>query len=354
MSQTWSPPESGVTTFASLYGALNACLAALRSQFSGTSAPADPVQGQMFFNTDTSRVYQYDGSAWVDLTDHLPAFTAVETEVEDARGSAASVDARISVAINPDGTLKGDAPATGWWTEESETPSYDTASTFTLPGDLTAVYTPWRAVRLTQTADDQGHVVSSSYNGGGDVTTVTVTCAVDAGLSLVEYGQEPGNEPHNRSVGEVKMWPTETPPLAWLECDGSAVSRTVYADLFAVIGETWGNGDGSTTFNLPDLRGQFVRGWDHGAGTDPDAASRTDRGDGTTGDHVGTQQADANKQHNHNLTHPVSYDLEDTSVETWETKAGLRHLGTASLNTTNSGGNEARPKNVGLMFIIGY
>jgi microcystin-dependent protein len=53
-----------------------------------------------------------------------------------------------------------------------------------------------------------------------------------------------------------------TAPTGWLLCDGSAVSRTTYAALFAVISTTWGSGDGSTTFNVPDLRGQFLRGFD--------------------------------------------------------------------------------------------
>ena len=64
-------------------------------------------------------------------------------------------------------------------------------------------------------------------------------------------------------VGCVMWYAKNTPPVGWLECNGSAVSRTTYANLFAVIGTTYGNGDGSTTFNLPDLRGEFVRGWDH-------------------------------------------------------------------------------------------
>jgi microcystin-dependent protein len=57
-------------------------------------------------------------------------------------------------------------------------------------------------------------------------------------------------------------------------CDGSAVSRTTYANLFSVIGTTWGVGDGSTTFNIPDLRGVKLRGKDGGKGLDPDRASR--------------------------------------------------------------------------------
>jgi hypothetical protein len=63
-------------------------------------------------------------------------------------------------------------------------------------------------------------------------------------------------------------------PEGWLVCDGSAVSRTVYARLFAKIGVAWGYGDGSTTFNLPDSRGQVLRFQDGAAGVDPDAASR--------------------------------------------------------------------------------
>ena len=62
------------------------------------------------------------------------------------------------------------------------------------------------------------------------------------------------------NVGEIFWWPLPTPPEDALYCDGSAVSREEYADLFAVVGIAFGNGDGSTTFNLPDMRGEFVPG----------------------------------------------------------------------------------------------
>lgn len=57
-------------------------------------------------------------------------------------------------------------------------------------------------------------------------------------------------------------------PNGFLECNGAELSRTTYANLFAVIGTTYGVGDGSTTFNLPDLRGEFIRGFDNGRGVD--------------------------------------------------------------------------------------
>ena len=64
----------------------------------------------------------------------------------------------------------------------------------------------------------------------------------------------------NAGVGFVLPYYGETAPPGTLACDGSEISRTVYDELFAVLGTKAGAGDGSTTFNLPDLRGQFVRG----------------------------------------------------------------------------------------------
>ena len=68
--------------------------------------------------------------------------------------------------------------------------------------------------------------------------------------------------------GAVMYFAMVTAPTGWLKADGAAVSRTTYAALFAAIGTTFGSGNGSTTFNLPDLRGEFPRGWDDGRGVD--------------------------------------------------------------------------------------
>jgi phage-related tail fiber protein len=89
----------------------------------------------------------------------------------------------------------------------------------------------------------------------GDVGTVTKTML--AGSS--EFGLP---------VGAVIHVAMTSAPSGYLKANGAAVSRTTYADLFAAIGTTFGSGDGSTTFNLPDLRGEFVRGWDDSRGVD--------------------------------------------------------------------------------------
>lgn len=62
-------------------------------------------------------------------------------------------------------------------------------------------------------------------------------------------------------TGSVTMFAASTAPTGWLICDGTEISRTTYADLYAIIGDAYGAGDGSTTFNLPDLRGKGVKGY---------------------------------------------------------------------------------------------
>lgn len=80
-------------------------------------------------------------------------------------------------------------------------------------------------------------------------------------------------------VGEVAFFARITPPSGWLKANGAAVSRTTYAALFAAIGTTFGAGDGSSTFNLPDLRGEFVRGLDDGRNVDAGRRLGTTQGD---------------------------------------------------------------------------
>ncbi len=145
-------------------------------------------------------------------------------------------------------------------------------------------------------------------------------------------------------AGTIQMFGGEVAPNGWLECNGAAVSRTTYADLFSAIGTAWGEGDGSTTFNIPDMRGVFPRGWDNGRGKDPDAASRVASATGgATGDHVGSYQDDEFKSHTHiyNAPNPgKAYDGTD------------RAANTVVANTGAAGGNETRGKNVYVMFII--
>lgn len=98
----------------------------------------------------------------------------------------------------------------------------------------------------------------------------------------------------NVPVGATLEYAGTVLPTGFLFCDGAAVSRTTYANLFTALGISHGQGDGVNTFNLPDYRGVFLRGVDGGAGRDPDASSRTAlQAGGNTGDAVGSYQEDA-------------------------------------------------------------
>ena len=97
------------------------------------------------------------------------------------------------------------------------------------------------------------------------------------GVSRANAAQRTANDANNNAntrqlkselVGEVAFFACSTPPSGWLKANGAAVSRTTYAALFAAIGTTFGAGDGRTTFNLPDLRGEFLRCLDDGRNID--------------------------------------------------------------------------------------
>ena len=101
-------------------------------------------------------------------------------------------------------------------------------------------------------------------------------------------------------VGSIIAHSSATPPTGYLYCNGQTVSRTIYTRLFAAIGTTYGTGDGSTTFHVPDFRGRFLRGVDQGINRDPDRASRTAMNTGgASGDNVGSVQTDTFTSHSH-------------------------------------------------------
>lgn len=141
-------------------------------------------------------------------------------------------------------------------------------------------------------------------------------------------------------VGAIMGFSMSTVPTGWLECSGAAVSRTTYADLFAAIGTTYGAGDGSTTFNLPDLRGEFLRGWDHGRGVD-------------AGRGPGSFQDGEVEEHDH-ITPiydtGIGYPSAGVSPATGVAPSGNRS--STVTKTSATGGAETRPRNVAVMYCI--
>jgi len=170
--------------------------------------------------------------------------------------------------------------------------------------------------------------------------------------------------------GAVFCIAVATVPSGYLECNGAAVSRTTYAALFAVIGTAYGTGNGSSTFNLPDLRGEFIRGFDNGRGVD-------------SGRSINDPQSHQHPQHNHAVSasssssvtdpgHTHTMNMNQGNIISSGGAFGLKDSGTAtrinsnstgisvststSINQSNRGGtsnsSETRPRNIAMMYVI--
>ena len=181
----------------------------------------------------------------------------------------------------------------------------------------------------------------------------------------LHWEDESGNEIQLTTVGKIKKASIEdyeanllnppgivtsfagsTAPTGWLMCNGQAVSRTTYAALFAVTSTTYGVGNGTTTFNVPDLVGYFVRGLDTVGAVDADART------------LGSTQTDAFQGHKHSVTHNVH--TGDEQLATGGTTVSDNDTGTITIGSpTTDGSNgtprtdsETRPVNKALNYLI--
>jgi microcystin-dependent protein len=147
-------------------------------------------------------------------------------------------------------------------------------------------------------------------------------------------------------AGAILTFAQNSPPDGWLKCNGQLISRTTYSTLFSAIGTTYGAGNGTTTFKLPELRGEFIRGLDDGRGVD---SGRT----------LGSFQSDLFKSHSHTVTSNFKLGTTDTvRNETDQVADRGRFPGNAIYDPTytagETGGTETRPRNIALLYCIKY
>jgi len=156
-------------------------------------------------------------------------------------------------------------------------------------------------------------------------------------------------------IGVIQAYAGSGAPDGWLVCDGATVSRTTYADLYAVIGDRWGVDNGSTTFHLPDLRAKFLRGRTTSSGTnaydDPNLDDRTALNTGgSTGSGVGSYQDSAFESHTHTIGINMYNAVGGAGDDIW--RVDIPSNTTVTSNST--GGDENRPRNVFVEYIIKY
>lgn len=231
----------------------------------------------------------------------------------DNNGSLASTGGANTYSLTPNGTYT--AYADGMTFKFVAHQANTGAATLNV-GGLGAKALTIDGQALPAGAIKSGAIVSATYKTASNGFAVTVA-PVGGGAY----------------VGEVRTFAYSVCPGGWLSPSGQVVSRTTYAALFSVIGITFGAGDGSTTFALPDLRGEFIRGWSNGR-------SGVDVGRG-----FGSTQLDEFRSH----THPTV----NASVNISAGAGSNGYYAYPSGGTSGAtGGDETRPRNVALQFCI--
>ena len=140
-------------------------------------------------------------------------------------------------------------------------------------------------------------------------------------------------------AGTIMYTPTSAVPAGFLALNGQSVSKTTYSALYAILGGFYG--ETLTTFNLPDLRGEFIRVWDNGRGVDP-------------GRVVGSSQSDMFKSHSHRLLDNNNATFNGDRPNAFDSAASINQSGSSYVDTQLTGGSETRPRNIALQAIIKY
>ena len=169
-----------------------------------------------------------------------------------------------------------------------------------------------------------------TYSDRSDSYTLDDTSKLATSLAL-KLAYDAASTPS----GQVAFFAGSTAPSGWLKANGAAVSRTTYSALFSAIGTTYGSGDGSTTFNLPDLRGEFIRGFDDGRSVD-------------SGRRLGTIQTDQIKAHAHIGTVSLAGKFASKSAASEHALPIITNDGAV----VSGAGTETRPRNIALLACI--
>ena len=249
---------------------------------SSTSQPSSPDVDDMWFDTANNVIKRYDGEAWSGSYSfpliYMNGLFVTSTSVI-AFGGSGFIGNTIFVLPGVKGLVPNGRKADGRLN--------NTAFTVTTPlthqlednneyvillngSSLSTASYSGNSYYDNESSTNSG--VAAGYVEAGICSNMTnvviknfslksVFCALDYAEFQQKIDELQEAIVARLPAGFVAAWPGNTPPDGWLVCNGSAVSRTTYADLFAAIGTTFGAGDGSTTFKLPDYQGDFLRGY---------------------------------------------------------------------------------------------
>jgi microcystin-dependent protein len=315
---------------------------------------------------------------------------------------SAELDAEFNALMDAMNSFSVDPQQSTEWFDPSKVCTYVNATTFTADGDETATFPVTIRVKALCASTGYSSVASSTYSSGTNKTTVVLADAVlispivavhvsvvkpianNGSITPQMIGAAPLNSPNLTGTptaptaapgtsttqlattafvsavylpaGSIIFIACNTAPTGYLKANGAAVSRATYSALFTAIGTTFGVGDGSTTFNLPDLRGEFVRGWDDSRGAD-------------SGRSFGTAQSSANLSHNHGVNDPShAHSIYTSYIDGNAMYSGVANINgqggvivyestfsaTTGISIQSNGTTESRPRNVALLACIKY
>jgi microcystin-dependent protein len=209
-------------------------------------------------------------------------------------------------------------------------------------GPLTGNASTATTLQTARTIAISGDVTgtATSFNGSANISIPVTIDNLAVTTAKIADGAVTQAKASNMLVpaGAVMAFAMNSAPAGWLQANGAAVSRTTYDDLFAAISTTYGAGNGSTTFNLPDLRGYFVRG----SGTNSD---------GTASGTFGAKQADALGSHTHTIT-AGQQNGSSSGCGTDNTFQKAQDSSCGTVTTSSAGSTETRPNNIAMLYCI--
>ncbi len=296
----------------------------------GPFAPGNPYEGQLWLNTTNNILYIYtEVDGWIANQSELSGVQIVA--VADPLTSVTN-GTSVAIAIKNSSTTQNGAVRLA---NNVETTAGTSTTIAVTPAGLKYVLADASNNFLPVASETTAGIVELATNqevidGASNDKAIT-----PAGLqaALPSFGL-------TNPAGTVITFAGPNAPTGYMVCDGRLLDRTQYADLFAAIGTFYGAGDNSTTFNIPDLRGEFIRGYSDNKSSDPQRV-------------FGSNQMDAIGYHKHNF---VTSKVEGTDPNTTYGigRSSLTDIVSVETNVNINGQNETRPRNVAMLYCIKY
>ena len=352
---------------ASVRSDINAILEAIKTCNSGGSDPSNPEQFMFYADTADNNKLKIRNAA-------NNAFTTIGSVDEENLGlllkSGGTMTGQLlgddgSAAGSPAYAFDGDTD-TGMFRSGANTIGFSTAGTARVSISNAGLdMTNALPIRFQDSSGAPFVSLKSPSALSGNVDLTLPSSIVSGGFMQTDgSGNLSFQIVAGVPSGAVFCMAVATVPSGYLECNGAAVSRTTFAALFAIIGTQYGSGNGSTTFNIPDLRGEFVRGFDNGKGTD-------------SGRSIASAQSSNNLSHGHSVSASVNDSGHNHATSLGNKRVflvgGSQHVGfggaggypgqdfsmsnantgiSVSISQNNAGGSEARPRNIAMMYVI--